>query len=173
MTGPDETERTATARAKGAEARALKHLRLAFQEGRDELSCEWVERDPDLDAIRREVRDDDTGWRLLKQRYCTSKAATKPVSGREIRRATPTLRGETDALRGYPARPWGDPVPRRKFWMAVAGICLLLAALAIALTDRFTTARWVDLTALGVIFVGAWFRVTHFILDARRIRRER
>jgi hypothetical protein len=82
--------------------------RAIAEEHGGELSGEWLEKaDPDLETLR---DDKVLEWRLVKARY----------------------RGEDRSDLGYPERPWGSPIRRRRAWGTAALISLLAGVIVAA-----------------------------------------
>lgn len=143
MNPPAQRASSETAREAAIKARAVRYLSLAFQEGREALSCDWVKRDPDLAAVR---DDEDQDWRLVMQRYCSSNAAQlRKPKWSEIAGVTTTLAQETSAIRGYPEPPWGDPRSRLQRWLVVAAVGVLVAFVAFGVTGSLSTSSSVAL----------------------------
>src|SRR3954465_8805910 len=81
----------------------VKRLNIALHDSKGALSCEWVNRDPDLKAVRDAP---DTDWRVLMDRYCGSTVPKDPEWKLVHARAS-ALAAEMRSVHGQPDRPWG------------------------------------------------------------------
>jgi hypothetical protein len=100
----------------------LKLLDLALKDSGEQLSPGWVERDPDQKVFG---DAEDSEWLRLLGRF-EERPELTPLGVKDVTSV------ERDTV-PYPARPWGDPVERARWW---------LVALAIALGAAAAVARW-------------------------------
>ncbi len=146
--------------------RALAELSKAFEEARGELSCDWVEHgDLDLVSLR-----DDPALKLVLSRYRSNDSTVDPRDEARWRRALTKYRKAeaTKPLRGYPARPWGDPERRAVGWAVVAALLVDLAGIYIALASPDGVGEW---AALALPAALAAFTVVRCLFAWREARR--
>lgn len=147
--------------------RALSELTKAFEESRGELSCDWVRNgDLDLASLR-----NDHALQLVLRRYCGAKPES-PTDDDDWRDTMTSyqLEEEQKGLRGYPARPWGDPERRATGWalLAVASAEGALLGLYAVLDGTDTGAEWAGLLILIALAVLAIARGVFAWRETRR-----
>jgi hypothetical protein len=158
---------SASPRAAALKQRALAELSKAFEESRGELSCDWVRTgDLDLASLR-----DDPALALVLRRYCSG----EEPAGRDDDEDWQAEMGKHQAregemrLRGYPARPWGDPERRATGW-AITTVTGVEAAVVYSLaTDPF--GEWADLFGLLALVALVAFSIARGVFAWREARR--
>ena len=121
-------------------ARALRALDLALKDSGDQLSPVWVERDPDQKVFRDEQ---DPEWLRLLDRF-ERRRKLPPLSVQKL----PSMDRATVP---YPARPWGDPLDRARWWLVALAVALLGAAVA-----AVWAPAWYWLIPFGFAAFFAW-----------------
>jgi hypothetical protein len=121
-------------RERRARRRALKHLRSAFAQAGDQLSPEWVKRDPDMRAFREPYPhwdpprhpEPDPDWLAMLDRPepTRDKENRKKPEEVEVHKLAPPAKAVA-----MPPRPW-NPVIRIAFWGTIAAALVVLLRLA-------------------------------------------
>jgi hypothetical protein len=138
--------------------RALKHLRTALAEAGDQLTADWVARDPDLQELLRESEALDPEWTTLIAQVKEARHE-KPLTAEVPRTDRAAVAIE------IPPDPWPPAIPIL-FWLAVTGAFVGLLALALS-----SGAYWMFKVAVAVSAVAAVYRLLRAIGRPRERRR--
>jgi hypothetical protein len=138
----------------------FKHLSIALHDSKSALSCEWVDRDPDLRAMH-----NDPEWTIVMQRYCGDADRVNP-EWRDVSANARRLVDEMERLHGHPDRPWGDPERRRIVWTVIA-VALATAALIRAAFPP-TGTGWAGPGLVGLLAALAAVRALVLAQEAAR-----